>query len=96
MIVVFKFPKKKFQISALSSFGGTGKLTDGHKLRQKLYYKQKKITNPIDFYMSQRSGIENVFENKVMADTFRKEELFNSQFHICIENSETGYSLKNR
>lgn len=68
----YKFPTKKFQISALI---GYKEITEGHKLRKKLYYKQKKITNPIDFYISQHGGVENLFGNKVMSDSFSKNEL---------------------
>jgi hypothetical protein len=84
----YKFPEKKFQISALV---GHKEMTEGHKLRKKLYYKQKKITNPIDFYVSQYGGVENAFGNKVISDSFHKEELFDSQFHICIENTKQEY-----
>ena len=99
----YKFPEKKFQISSLFGFKD---FTEGHKLRRKVYYKQKKITNPTDFYISKNGDpsnkeilfnpqfhirIENVFGNKTMLDPSNKEELFNSQFHICIENTKQDY-----
>lgn len=84
----YKFPEKKFQISTLV---GHKEMTEGHKLRKKLYYKQKKIKNPIDFYIGTNGGVENVFGNKVISDSFHKEELFDSQFHICIENTRQEY-----
>ena len=84
----YKFPEKKFQISALV---GNKEMTEGHRLRKKIYYKQKKITNPIDFYISQNGGVENAFGNKVISDSFNKEELFDSKFHICIENTKQEY-----
>lgn len=84
----YKFPDKIFQISALV---GHKELTEGHKLRKKLYYKQRRIINPIDFFVSKNGGVENVFGNKIISDSFHKEELFNSQFHICIENTKQEY-----
>lgn len=82
----YTFPKKKFQISALV---GHKEMTEGHRLRKKLYYKQNKINNPIDFYISKHGGVENAFGNKILDD--KKEPLFDSQFHICIENTMQEY-----
>lgn len=78
----YNFPEKKFQISNIT---GYKEITDGHLLRKKLHYKQTKIKNPIDFYISKYGGVENFNNNKVLGDG--KELLFDSQFHICIENS---------
>lgn len=77
------FSEKKFQISHLT---GNKNYTIGHKLRQKIHYKQKNIHKPKDFYISQYGGVENFENNKVL--TNNKEPLFDSQFHICIENSQ--------
>lgn len=79
----YSFPNKKFQISHLT---GNKTFTEGHLLRQKIYYKQEKIKIPKDFYISSYGEIENFFGNKVLGE--KKEPLFNSQFHICIENSK--------
>lgn len=73
---------KKFQISHLTGFK---EITEGHILRKKVYYKQNRIKNPIDFYISQHGGVENSFNNKTLFEL--KNPLFDSQFHICIENS---------
>jgi hypothetical protein len=78
----YNFPNKKFQISNIT---GHKEITDGHILRKKVHYKQTKIINPIDFYISQYLGVENFNNNKILQDL--KEPLFESQFHICIENS---------
>ena len=73
---------KKFQISHLTGFK---EMTKGHIMRKKVHYKQNKIKNPIDFYISRHGGVENSFDNKTLGDS--KSPLFDSQFHICIENS---------
>lgn len=44
------------------------------------------IGNPIDFYVSSHNPIYNLYNSKVLKD--KKNELFDSQFHICIENSK--------
>jgi len=74
---------KKFQISHLT---GHKEMTPLHLLRKKVYYKQTQIKNPIDFYISKYGGVENVFNNKCLNDC--KNPLFESQFHITIENSK--------
>jgi hypothetical protein len=74
---------KKFQVSHLTGFKD---LTEGHLLRKKVHYKQQNITIPKDFYISQHGGVENAFDNKHLGDS--KNPLFESQFHICIENSK--------
>lgn len=79
----YKFSEKKFQISNIT---GHKEFTDGHALRKKIHYKQAKIKNPIDFFISKYGGVENFNNNKVLGDT--KVPLFESQFHICIENSK--------
>ena len=61
-------------------------MTEGHMLRKKIHYKQNRIKIPKDFYISRHGGVENTFENKTLGDS--KNPLFDSQFHICIENSK--------
>lgn len=75
--------EKKFQISHLTGFK---EITEGHKLRKKIHYKQNKITNPKDFYISHYGGVIETFDNKQLQET--KTPMFNSQFHICIENTK--------
>lgn len=74
---------KKFQVSHLTGFK---QMTPAHVLRQKLHYKQENILIPKDFYISQHWNVENSFNNKLLSDS--KNPLFESQFHICIENSK--------
>lgn len=74
--------EKKFQVSHLTGFK---EMTDGHLLRKKVHYKQDRIKIPIDFYISNLGGVDNHLSNKILGD--KKDELFDSQFHICIENS---------
>jgi hypothetical protein len=81
----YQFPEKKFQISHLT--GGKNYAT-GHKLRQKVHYKQNKINQPKDFYVSKYGGVENFENNKILRDD--KSPLFDSQFHICIENTQNS------
>ena len=79
----YNFPKKKFQVSNIT---GHKEITDGHLLRKKIHYKQTKINIPIDFYISKFLGVENFNNNKILGEF--KEPMFDSQFHICIENSK--------
>jgi hypothetical protein len=79
----YEFAEKKFQISHLT---GDKVMTEGHVMRQKIHYKQNKIKNPIDFYISHKGGVENFANNKILGD--KKEPLFDSKFHVCIENSK--------
>ena len=81
----YEFTDKKFQISHLT---GGKNYTIGHKLRQKVHYKQNKINQPKDFYVSKHGGVENFEGNKILGDD--KSPLFDSQFHICIENAQSS------
>lgn len=75
--------KKVFQISHLT---GHKRITRGHIIRQEIHTNQKLINKPIDFYISQHGGVTNKFNNKILEES--KNPLFNSQFHICVENSK--------
>ena len=74
---------KKFEISHLTGFK---EITNGHILRKKVHYKQNRIKTKKNFYISKYGGVENTFENNILADS--KNPLFESQYHICIENSK--------
>ena len=80
------FDSDKFKHFRISHLTGFKELTLGHVLRKKVHYKQNKIKTPIDFYISQYGGVEDAFNNKRLGD--KKDPLFESQFHICIENSK--------
>lgn len=79
----YKFPEKEFSVSCLV---GGKLLAPGHHLRQKIWFKENKITAPRRFFLSGNyGGIENYNNNPVLGAD--KAPLFNSQFHICIENA---------
>lgn len=80
----YDFPKKKFSISTLVG----GKLmAPGHYLRHKVWFSQNSIKNPTEFFLSGNFGnIENINNNPILGAD--KNPLFNSEFHICIENAK--------
>jgi hypothetical protein len=77
---------KNFSISMVC---GYKQISKNHILRKKIWYKQDKILTPKDFYISKYGGVDNVNNNKTLGDT--KIPLFNSMFHICIENNSQKY-----
>lgn len=78
----YNFPPKNFSISHLVGFKTW---TEGHKLRQKIWYKQNKIKIPKKFYLSKmNNGIQNFVNAPILKEL--KNPLFDSQFHITIEN----------
>ena len=81
----YNFPKKEFGVSTLV---GGKLLAPGHQLRQKLWFKENKIKNiPTKFFLSgNMGGIENYNSNPVLGPD--KNPLFDTQFHICIENTK--------
>lgn len=79
----YTFSKKRFEVSTLVG----GKLmAQGHQLRQNLWYEQNKIKIPKNFYLSgnMHNGVRNYNNNPILGN--KKEPLFDSQFHIVIEN----------
>jgi len=82
---VFDYDLTKDKTYQVSNITGHKEVTEGHRLRKKVHYKQNKIKIPKDFYISKFGGVENAFDNKVLSET--KTPVFDSQFHICIENS---------
>lgn len=80
----YDFPEKRFEISALV---GGKRMAEGHILRQKLWFRENKIENPTKFFLSGNfGGIQNYNNNPILGDS--KNPLFDSQFHICIENTK--------
>lgn len=78
---------KKFEVSFLV---GSKSFTTGHKLRHTIWNNQDKISIPKNFYNSKNSPYYTEIPHKLLLGS--KNELFNSQFHICIENSDNpGY-----
>jgi hypothetical protein len=81
----YDYPEKEFAVSAL--VGGKN-VTAGHRLRQKLWFKQDRIEGiKKNFFISGNlGGVENFNNNPVLGD--KKNPLFDSQFHICIEQGK--------
>jgi len=80
----YNFPEKEFSVSTLV---GGKRMAEGHLLRQKLWFKEDRITAPKKFFLSSHlGGIENYKDNPILGDS--KNPLFDSQFHICIENTK--------
>lgn len=78
----YNFNEKKYQVSNLV---GNKNITYGHKLRKIVHENQDKILIPKDFYISRFGGPQPKPFNKVLGGV--KNPLFDSQFHICIENT---------
>jgi len=81
----YRFPEKEFSVSTLV---GSKVMTYGHELRQKLWFKENRIKNiPTKFFLSgNASALENYNNNLILREN--KDELFDSQFHVCIENAK--------
>jgi hypothetical protein len=77
---------KDFNVSTIC---GHKTITENHRLRQKLWYKQNKIQVPKKFFLSRLGGVENFGDNPILEE--KKEPLFDSMFHICIENVSKNY-----
>lgn len=76
--------EKEYSVSTLVGFKT---ISDGHYIRHKLWYKQDRIVTPKKFYLSKHSqGIENFNNNPIIGEG--KNQLFDSQFHICIESTK--------
>lgn len=83
-IIDYNFPEKSFEVSTLV---GGKKMAEGHLLRQDLWFREDEITVPKKFFLSgDFGGIENYNNNPTLGRD--KSPLFNSQFHICIENTK--------
>lgn len=63
--------------------------TKGHKMRHKVWNKQNLINIPKRFFISKHGGVRNLDNNLILQD--EKEPLFDSMFHICIENVSNDY-----
>lgn len=80
----YEFTQKFFSVSALV---GDKTAAPGHNLRHDLWLKQKEITIPTNFYLSGHSKkLLNPNNNPIIGNS--KNPLFDSQYHICIENSK--------
>jgi hypothetical protein len=86
----YKFPEKEFSVSTI--IGGKN-FMPGHTLRHELWRNRDKITIPKKFYLSGNAAHSHSFVHFNGADYTdqlvlgaSKDPLFNSMFHICIEN----------
>jgi len=78
--------EKLFQVSHLTGFKSK---TQGHLLRHEINNLQELIKTPKDFYVSHIRDVPNKHANKILHES--KAPLFDSQFHICIENSKQNW-----
>jgi len=74
------YEPKKFGISTIV---GNKTITKNQVLRQELWFKQELIPNR-KFYASSFGSPDDIMGNDIIFD--KKDELFNYQFHIAIEN----------
>lgn len=84
----FDFEKKKFEVSTLV---GGKKMAAGHFIREKLWYEQERIKIPRNFFLSSAypGDIQRAAKSKILEK--EKEPMFESQFHIAIENIKMKY-----
>lgn len=96
--ILFEFGTKWVDIDAyktlikeptISFVCGDKTITNGHLLRQKIFYKQKKIQKEKKIFLSENSKLENYFNNDYLGKS--KLPLFNSMFSIAIENTRKKY-----
>ena len=83
----YTFPEKKFCVSALIG-GREDPRQEGYELRHQLWWNRGAIMMPKDFYLSSsvRWGKADYIGEKVLGES--KFPLFDSQFHIAIENTK--------
>ena len=74
----------KEKLFGVSTIVGNKKKTEGHILRQQLWYAQKQITIPTQFFISGCGGPDNMGDNPTLGK--RMDVVFDMQFHIAIEN----------
>jgi hypothetical protein len=83
-IDIDKYDLEKYKEFSVSTICGHKTITENHRIRQKLWYKQDKIKIPKQFFISNLGGVENFNNNPTLGE--QKEPMFDSMFHICIEN----------
>lgn len=85
----YKFPEKKFSVSTVVG-GKTSHILRGYAFRRQLWRDRDKIIIPKEFYLSGSFRMNTNYEDQLVLGNL-KDPLFNSQFHIVIENK----SIKN-
>lgn len=73
---------KSFEVSAIVGFKQN---TNGHRMRHELWHSQNRITMPKKFFVSSAGGPPNAKPTDLVLGA-TKYPLFESQFHIVIEN----------
>lgn len=82
----YEYDNKIFNVSMLCS---DTNWAPGHILRHKIWNKQNEITIPKMMYKPPQTNKLKLFENNINISSKRdKTEMFNSMFHICIENNQ--------
>lgn len=83
----YAYPEKRFEVSTLVGFKN---FTHGHKMRHELWKNKDRITVPNRFFLSKDSrGLLGTGGYPVLGE--KKDALFESQFHIVIENARRKY-----
>lgn len=82
----YQFREKEFSISTIV---GQKSQTDGHRLRHNLWNRQDEIKISKKFYKSRHGGPSTFPSNSIL--TGSKDVMFDSQFHVSIENSQLKY-----
>ena len=76
--------KKQFGVSTVV---GSKNEFQGHSMRQALYFRQEEITIPTKFYLSGNKEWKAIkYTNQPLLDSHSKNKLWETQFHIAIEN----------
>lgn len=80
-----EYNKKNFNISMLC---GDKTFAPGHKIRHDIWNKQNYITIPKKFYKPAYTENLKIFDDNITISSKRdKTEMFDSMFHICVENN---------
>ncbi|MCK5173180.1 MAG: hypothetical protein KAR47_07305, partial [Planctomycetes bacterium] len=82
----YQVGEKRFGVSTVV---GYKKNELGHITRQQLWYAQKQITIPRQFFISGCGGPDNMGDNPTLGE--RKDAAFDMQFHIAIENVKRDF-----
>jgi hypothetical protein len=87
-ITNFEYNEKKFNVSMLC---GDKKWCPGHIIRHNIWDKQNEIVIPKKFYKPKETSILKVFPDNIDISSKRdKTEMFDSMFHICVENNKAN------
>ena len=83
-----EYNNKNFNVSMLC---GDKKWCPGHVIRHQIWDKQKEILIPKKFYKPKKTEILKIFNDNITISSKRdKTEMFDSMFHICVENNNAN------